>query len=172
LPGKPLAYLASLQVVKKKVFHNHGNSSDHDDSVFTSTSDGHLKSATSGQVLPHVELEPADIADVDVFTGFIVKKTNISWVYFLVRWRNGAVSLPHRHLSNINCLTVHTTCLVGFIGTVNGCCKKKKKKRRQLRPAPVALSNLFGRLSISMACPHTGQSTLPLGDINICLLWQ
>jgi hypothetical protein len=77
----------------------------------------------------------------------------------LVRWRNGAVSLPHRHLSNINCLTVHTTCLVGFIGTVNGCCKKKKKKRRQLRPAPVALSNLFGRLSISMACPR------PLGKV-------
>jgi hypothetical protein len=127
--------------VVKKRFHNHGYSSEHDDSVFTSTSDGPSKSATSGQELPlpHNELEPADITDDDVFTGFIVKKTNISLVYFLVRWRNGAVSLPHRHLTNINCLTVHTTCLVGFIGTVNGCCKKKKKKkkRRQLRPAPV-----------------------------------
>ncbi len=30
----------------------------------------------------------------------------------------------HRHLSNINCLTAHTACLVCFISTVNGCSKK------------------------------------------------
>jgi hypothetical protein len=32
----------------------------------------------------------------------------------------------HRHLSNIDCLTAHTACLVCFISTVNGCSKKKK----------------------------------------------
>jgi hypothetical protein len=32
----------------------------------------------------------------------------------------------HRHLSNIDCLTAHTACLVCIISTVNGCSKKKK----------------------------------------------
>ncbi len=34
--------------------------------------------------------------------------------------------LSHRHLSNIDSLMVHTTCLVCFISTVNGCSKKKE----------------------------------------------
>jgi hypothetical protein len=33
----------------------------------------------------------------------------------------------HRHLSNIDCIMVHTACLVCFIGTVKGCSKKKGK---------------------------------------------
>jgi len=35
-------------------------------------------------------------------------------------------SKDHRHLSNIDCLTLHTACLVRFISTVN--CHSKKKK--------------------------------------------
>jgi hypothetical protein len=38
------------------------------------------------------------------------------------RWH----TYTHRHLSNIDCLMVHTTCLVYFICTVNGHSKKKK----------------------------------------------
>jgi hypothetical protein len=34
----------------------------------------------------------------------------------------------HRHLSNIDCLLVHTTCLVSFISAVNGRSKKKRKE--------------------------------------------
>jgi hypothetical protein len=34
-------------------------------------------------------------------------------------------SFDHRHLSNIDCLMAHTTCLVCFISTANGHCKKK-----------------------------------------------
>jgi hypothetical protein len=39
-----------------------------------------------------------------------------------------AVDLNHRHLSNIDCLTARTTCLVCLISTVNGHSKKKEKK--------------------------------------------
>ncbi len=36
--------------------------------------------------------------------------------------------MTHRHLSNIDCLTARTACLVCFIGTVNGRSEKKEKK--------------------------------------------
>jgi hypothetical protein len=56
----------------------------------------------------------------------------------------------------------HTACLVCFISTVNDYCNKKRKEKKKLtlgRLALVAgtqqtLSNLFWRLSISMAPPH------------------
>jgi hypothetical protein len=56
-------------------------------------------------------------------------------------------TIAHKHLRNIDCLTVHTACLVCFIITVNGH-SKTKKKRRLLWAALVAgtqqnLSNLF-----------------------------
>jgi len=35
-------------------------------------------------------------------------------------------------VSNIDFLTAHTTCLVGFIGTVNGCSKKRSLGRQAL----------------------------------------
>jgi hypothetical protein len=59
----------------------------------------------------------------------------------------------HIHLSNIDCLTAPTACLVCFISTG---CSQKRKKRSLIRPALVAstqqtLSNLFWRLLISMA---------------------
>jgi hypothetical protein len=38
------------------------------------------------------------------------------------------MNMAHRHLSNIDCLTARTTCLVCFISTVNGCSKNKRKK--------------------------------------------
>ncbi len=38
------------------------------------------------------------------------------------------VAYTNRHLSNINSLTVRTTCLVCFISIVNGCRKKKPIK--------------------------------------------
>jgi hypothetical protein len=61
------------------------------------------------------------------------------------------ITIHHRHLSNIDCLMAHTTCLVCFISTVNG----RSKKRSLGRWALVAgtqqtLSNLFWRLSMSM----------------------
>jgi hypothetical protein len=39
----------------------------------------------------------------------------------------------HRHVSNIDCLMVHTACLVCFISTVNGCSKKAKMLRKMWR---------------------------------------
>jgi hypothetical protein len=39
------------------------------------------------------------------------------------------VHCNHRHLRNMDCLMVRTTCLVCFISTVNGCSKKKKEKK-------------------------------------------
>jgi hypothetical protein len=39
----------------------------------------------------------------------------------------------HRHLSNKNCLTARTTCLVCFISTVNGHSKKKRKKEKKAK---------------------------------------
>ncbi len=38
------------------------------------------------------------------------------------------VCTAHRHLSNIDCLMVHTACLVCFISTVNSHSKKEEKK--------------------------------------------
>jgi hypothetical protein len=41
---------------------------------------------------------------------------------------NSTDNQDHRHLSNIDCLTARTACLVCFISTVNGCSKKKRKE--------------------------------------------
>jgi hypothetical protein len=38
------------------------------------------------------------------------------------------VTCHHRHLSNIDCLTMRTACLVCFISTINGLSKNKRKK--------------------------------------------
>jgi hypothetical protein len=43
-------------------------------------------------------------------------------------------ALTHRHLSNKDCLMVHTACLVCFNSTVNG----RSKKRSLGRPALIA----------------------------------
>ncbi len=40
--------------------------------------------------------------------------------------------VAHRHLSNIDCLTAHTICLVSFISTVNDHSKKKEKKAKNV----------------------------------------
>jgi hypothetical protein len=57
----------------------------------------------------------------------------------------------YRHLSNIDCLTVRTACLVCFISTVNGRSKKRSLGRLALVAGTLqSLSNLFWRLSISM----------------------
>ncbi len=40
------------------------------------------------------------------------------------------LTLNHRHLSNIDCLTARTACLVCFISTVNGHSMKKGKKAK------------------------------------------
>ncbi len=66
------------------------------------------------------------------------------------------LTVTHKHLSNIDCLMVHTAWLICFISTVNG----SNKKRSLLRPALVVgtyqtLSNLFCRLSISTLWPHS-----------------
>jgi hypothetical protein len=55
-----------------------------------------------------------------------------------------------------------TTCLVCFIGTVNGRCNKKRKEKKKLTLGRLAqvvgtqqtLSNLFWRLLISMGGTH------------------
>jgi hypothetical protein len=41
---------------------------------------------------------------------------------------NNCLNTNYRHLSNIDCLTVRTACLVCFISTVNGHSKKERKK--------------------------------------------
>jgi hypothetical protein len=60
-------------------------------------------------------------------------------VLTLAPWANAKQQLEiiHQHLRNIDCLTVHTACLVCLIGSVNGC-SKKRKKRSLLRAALVA----------------------------------
>jgi hypothetical protein len=58
----------------------------------------------------------------------------------------------HRHLSDIDCLTAHTACLVCFISTLNGCSKKIKRslwRRALVAGTKQTLSNLFWRLSIT-----------------------
>jgi hypothetical protein len=42
------------------------------------------------------------------------------------------IGVSHRHLSNIDCLTARTSCLVCFISTVNGNNKKKEKKAKNV----------------------------------------
>jgi hypothetical protein len=42
-----------------------------------------------------------------------------------------SVVYEHRHLSNIDCLTADTACLVCFISTVHGHSKKKRKKEKK-----------------------------------------
>jgi hypothetical protein len=55
----------------------------------------------------------------------------------------------HRHLSNIDRLMSHTTCLVCFISTFNGRSKKKEKKENALDDVALVagtqqnLSNLY-----------------------------
>jgi len=46
--------------------------------------------------------------------------------------RPETVRLFHRHLCNIDCLIVHTACLVCLICTVNGHSKKKEKKAKNV----------------------------------------
>jgi hypothetical protein len=55
----------------------------------------------------------------------------------------------HRHLSTIDCLMVHTACLVCFISTVNGCIKKS-----------------LGRLALVVGTNNLKQSILETFDIN------
>jgi hypothetical protein len=57
---------------------------------------------------------------------------------------NGSTTLGlctlHRHLSNLDCLTVCTTCLVCFISTVNG--RSQKKKPIKTGPSSGHITNL------------------------------
>jgi len=52
--------------------------------------------------------------------------------YYSINWTSNhkfsLVSKHHRHLSIIDCLKAHTSCLVCFISTVNGHHKKKPRK--------------------------------------------
>ena len=65
------------------------------------------------------------------------------------RWQHGYKSMvlfvfvysDHRHLSNIDCLTAHTACLVCFISTVNGGSNKKKKRKEKAYPWKAGASN-------------------------------
>jgi hypothetical protein len=45
---------------------------------------------------------------------------------------NVNICCGHRHLSNIDCLTAHTACLVCFTSTVNGHSKKRSLGRQAL----------------------------------------
>ncbi len=45
------------------------------------------------------------------------------------QWAKGSF---HRHLSNIDCLTAHTACLVCFISTVNGHNKNKRTNAKNV----------------------------------------
>jgi hypothetical protein len=46
----------------------------------------------------------------------------------VVKLKINKVSSIHRHLSNIDCLSVNTSCLVCFICTINGRSKNKRKE--------------------------------------------
>jgi hypothetical protein len=73
------------------------------------------------------------------------------WVCQCHIYKHFTVVSKHRHLSNIDCLTVRTASLVCFISTVNGCSKKRSLGRQALVVGTKqTLSNLFGRLLISM----------------------
>jgi hypothetical protein len=54
---------------------------------------------------------------------------NSSWMLLAALKAKKSLGQFHRHLRNIDCLMVRTTCLVCFISTVNGCSKKIKKRR-------------------------------------------
>ncbi len=59
---------------------------------------------------------------------------NTLFLYFLCQsvelteLKINLIMKSHRHLSNIDCLTAHTPCLVCFFSTANGCNKKEKKR--------------------------------------------
>jgi hypothetical protein len=45
---------------------------------------------------------------------------------------SNCLNTKHRHLSNIDCLTMRTACIVCFISTDNGHSKKKSKKSKNV----------------------------------------
>jgi hypothetical protein len=56
---------------------------------------------------------------------------------YVVAPKNKFVTLAHRHLRNIDCLTARTACLVMNVSFVS-CRSRKKKKRRLFCAALVA----------------------------------
>jgi len=56
----------------------------------------------------------------------VVVKMQKFLLIFFVFSKKTKLYFYHRHLSNIDCLTAHTACLVCFISTFNGRSKKKK----------------------------------------------
>ncbi len=79
---------------------------------------------------------------------------------------NNSMNANHRHLRNIDCLTVR----VFFISTVNGCSKKRKEAYYELRQQQAHkqnLSNLFWPFDIYDANIYSyletsgGQSSYP-----------
>jgi hypothetical protein len=48
-------------------------------------------------------------------------------LFYKSSFSDAALRSDHRHLSNIDCLTARTACLVCFISTVNGRSKKRKE---------------------------------------------
>ncbi len=72
-------------------------------------------------------------------------------LFLHLQQQNIEALLPIEHLSHIDCLIAHTTCLVCFISTVNGRSKKRSLGRWVLVVGTQqTLSNLFWRLLISM----------------------
>ncbi len=87
----------------------------------------------------------------------------------------------HRHLRNIDCLTVRTVCLVCFISTVNGCIKKEKKKPIKTGTSSGHITNLeqsiletfdiYGSNSYLYVGKDQGKN-LPWFDTLILVTWR
>ncbi len=60
------------------------------------------------------------------------------------------IERSHRHLSNTDCLMVHTACLVCFISTVNGRSKKRENALEDVALVPGAQQNLSNLYSIDI----------------------
>ncbi len=68
--------------------------------------------------------------------------TSIGSFGIVTKNRNNPMCCAHRHLGNIDCLMVHTACLVCLISTVNGHSNKKRKKAKKCGPSSGHITNL------------------------------
>jgi hypothetical protein len=97
---------------------------------------------------------------------------------FLVVWHTIGVILPHRHLTNIDCLTAHTACLVCFITTVNGYSKKIIIKGEKCGASSRHITNLkqsifsFNIYGLPPCVVLLGQLACPLNDVIFVYLWN
>jgi hypothetical protein len=81
---------------------------------------------------------------LSLLCSLYVQQTKLrTYIFFLIKVASHSGNYYYRrHLSNIDCLKVHTACLVCFISTVNGNSKKKKKKPWKIGNSSRHITNL------------------------------